>query len=36
MSKMSFSEALHILLAYMPAKQVLSKGIWLKMAIQDG
>ena len=32
---MSFFEALHGILAFMPANLVLSKGIWLEAAIQD-
>ena len=36
MNKISFAEALHGVLAFIPAKQVLAKEIRLKVAIQDG
>ena len=35
-AKMSFAKAVHVLLAYMPANQVLAKGIQIKVAMQDG
>ena len=33
---MPSTEALHDMLAYMSAKKVPAKGIWLEVAIQDG
>ena len=35
-NQMLFAEALHDILAYIPANQVLNKGILLEVAIQDG
>ena len=35
-NKMSYAEALHGILAFIPGEQVLAKGIQLKMAIQNG
>ena len=34
--KISFNESLCGILAYISEKQVLAKGIWLKVAIKDG
>ena len=34
--KMSLDEALHGMLALMPANQVLAEDLWLEVVVQDG